>query len=128
MADNTRKTPRWPNRQTGTCAPAQTVLGDLAFASRNTIRPDVLFWLNLFAAAIALASGGLWLVAPRLYSRKLPSDESEVWSLPRLNGTALIARLIRWTLRKRIRQMAWGAYEIAFGVFFLWLAFHSGGT
>jgi hypothetical protein len=85
----------------------------------------VLFWLNLFAAAIALASGGLWLVAPRLYSRKLPSDESEMWSLPRLNGAALIARLIRWTSRTRIRQVAWGTYLMAFGLFFLWLAFQN---
>jgi hypothetical protein len=83
----------------------------------------VLFWVDMFAGAVAFTDGVLWLMAPRVHSRKLPNEDSEVWSLPRLNGGALMARLIRWTLRKRIRQMAWGAYEIAFGVFFVWLAF-----
>ncbi|MDP9224549.1 MAG: hypothetical protein M3P18_11980 [Actinomycetota bacterium] len=83
----------------------------------------MVFWLDLFAAAIALTSGGLWLAAPRVLSRKLQSDESDVWSLPRLNGMALMMRLIRWTSQTRIRQVAWGTYAIAFGAFFLWLAF-----
>jgi hypothetical protein len=93
--------------------------------SRRTIQSDVVFWFTLFAAIAALTGGALWLVAPRLYSRKLPNDESELWSLPRLNGAALVMRVIRWTSRKRIRQVAWGAYEIAFGLCFLWLAVHS---
>jgi hypothetical protein len=85
----------------------------------------VLFWVDIFAGAVAFTDGVLWLAAPRVHSRKLPNDDSEIWSLPRLNGGAMMARLIRWTLRKRIRQVAWGAYEIAFGLCFLWLAFQN---
>jgi hypothetical protein len=93
-------------RQTGTCAPACPVPVTLAISSRKYDSADVLFWVDIFAGAVAFTDGVLWLVVPRVHSRKLPNDESEVWSLPRLNGTALMMRLIRWTLRKRIRQVA----------------------
>jgi hypothetical protein len=85
----------------------------------------VLLWLSLFVAAVFLTGGALWLVAPRTYSRSLPDDESEVWSLPRLNGLALLLRWMRWTSRTRVRQVVWGASELAGGVYFVWLAFHS---
>ncbi len=68
------------------------------------------------------------------YARVLPSDESEVWSLPRFNSQTWsevwslprfnsqtwLPRLLRWTSLARISEVAWGTSEVAGGVFFLW--------
>jgi hypothetical protein len=84
----------------------------------------VLFWLTLAAAAVFLTVGALWLIAPRVYSRSLPDDGSQVWSLPWPNGLAAIHRLVRWTSRTRIRQIVWGSCGVAGGVYLIWLAFN----
>jgi hypothetical protein len=85
----------------------------------------LLFWVTLAAAAIFLTVGGFMLVAPRVFSRSLPDDESEVWSLPSLNGLAALLRFQRWISRTRIRQILWGAGGVAGGVYLVWLAFHT---
>ena len=81
---------------------------------------------NIILGVFLAIAGGAWLVSPHLWASRLPDDQDELWSLPRLNAMAWIPRFVRWASQTRAREVVVGIVGLVWGVGNIWLAFHLG--